>query len=197
MAEFASKFGRNLLTKRLSIDSARVLVHPPSGYESAGTKWLEREKLFLNELPLRNWLSALSHRLLQEREHTGQLTFRCTLKPHLGWKYDGTLISVGALQVHFQCSRRWVGQVVREDVTLGYFDHLRKAVSVPSGQSYYLGWIDREAWQPIDYECEQQELAPGTFAVHLTLLNHLPPIDGFGTPSLDKLIVEQETIAVA
>jgi hypothetical protein len=136
---------KHLVAKLLSIDSVRVLLHPPSGYESAVPDNWNVEKLFLNELPFQNWLSGLSRRLLQEHEQKTQVTFKCTLKPHSGWKYEETRISVAALQVHFECSRRWVGQMVREDATLGCFDHFRKAVTVPSGESYYLGWIDREA----------------------------------------------------
>jgi hypothetical protein len=72
-------------------------------------------------------------------------------------------------------------------VTLGYFDHLRKFVTVPDSQSYHLGWIVREAWQPVDHEPEQQELEPRMFALHLTLLNFIPRIDieDQGTPGID------------
>jgi len=188
---------KHLVAKRLSIDRMRLLLHPPPGLKLELPDAWSVDKLFLDELPFVNWLSSLSRRLLQEREHMGQLTFRCTLKPCSGWKYDKQPISVAALQVCFDCSRSWVGQFVREDVTLGYFDHLRKSVTVPSGQGYYLGWIDREAWQPIAHEDEQQELEPGTFALHLTLLNHIPPIRDHDTPSMDELILEQETIAEA
>lgn len=74
-------------------------------------------------------------------------------------------------------------------MTLGYFDHLRKSVTVPDSQSYHLGGIDREAWQPVDHEPEQQELEAGMFALHLTLLNFIPRIEDQGTPGIDALIL--------
>ena len=82
-------------------------------------------------------------------------------------------------------------QTVREDVTLGVYDHIRKVVTVPDQQGYYLGSIDREAWRPLDSEPEQQPLTPGSFSINLTLLNPFPPIDAAGQPHLDEIIVEQ------
>jgi hypothetical protein len=69
---------KHLVAKRLSIDSVRVLLHPPSAYESAVPDNWNVEKLFLNELPFQNWLSGLSRRLLQEYEQKTQVTFKCT-----------------------------------------------------------------------------------------------------------------------
>lgn len=188
---------KELVAKRLSIDTFRVVVHPPPKYEPGLPIGWDFDKLYLNKLPFRNWVSLLSGKILQESGRTGQLTFRCTLRPHSGWTYDEMHVDVAAIQIHFECSHCWVSQIVREDVTLGYYDHLRRTVTIPSGQGYYLGLIDRDAWQSFDQEQEIKELEPGTFEVHLTLLNHVPPIKGIGTPSLEEIIIEQEIVAVA
>lgn len=96
------------------------------------------------------------------------------------------------MRVFLECSRSWVSQTVREDVTLGLYDHVRKTVTIPNKQGYYLGWIDREAWLPFDGVAEEQQLAPNSFSLNLTLLNPLPAIDDSGAPNLDAIILEQE-----
>ena len=95
------------------------------------------------------------------------------------------------MQVFLTCSRGWMWQTVREDVTLGVYDHIRKVVTVPDQHGYYMGWIDRDAWQPLDSEPEEQALAPGSFSINLTLLNPIPPIDATGQPNLDEIMIEQ------
>lgn len=148
--------------------------------------------MLCDNLPVKNWISELSRRLIQEHEDANKLTFRCTFRPHAGWTYDRRPISVAAIELFFQCSKKWVGQTVREDVTLGSYDYLRRSVVVPSNQGYFMGLIDRDAWVDVESGSEEQNLESNTFELHFTLLNHIPSIQGALPPKIDELILEKE-----
>lgn len=185
---------KRLVAKRLSVDNmSAVLYPPPRNLHEVPEKW-SIDDLRCDDLPARNWIAALSRRLLQEHESANFLTFRCTLKSHPHWTYAGKPIAVAALAFKFQISRTWVSQTVREDVTLGYYDHLRRSVTVPNGQGYWLGWIDREAWIPSDEEPDEAVPAPNSFALSLTLLNPIHETEGESAPRVDELILEQDVV---
>jgi hypothetical protein len=66
---------------------------------------------------------------------------------------------------------------------------------VPSQQAYFLGMINRDAWVETDKIWKETELEPGTFELHITLLNFIPPEPNSATPKLEELIAEQEVLA--
>lgn len=183
---------KQLICKRLSVESMRVVLYPPSGIEPRFPNGWVLGELAYEHLPLQNWLAPLSRKLLTDHEPTGTLTFRCVFRSHGLWTYAGQPIEVAAMEVRFQCSRSWMSQTVRQDVTLGMYDHIRKAVTVPDKQGYFMGWIDRDAWQPIGSDSEEQELAPDSFSISLTLVNPILAMDDSGVPNLELIIVEQD-----
>lgn len=183
---------KELVAKRLSVDHVRVVLYPPSDSGASLPDSWALAKLAYDELPVQNWLAQHTCKLLTEHEPNGALLFACTFRLRPAWTYANELIEVAAMRVFLQCSRSWVSQMVREDVTLGVYDHVRKAVMIPSKQGYYLRCIDREAWLPFDSVAEEQQLASTPFSLNLTLLNPIPAIDDACAPNLDAIILEQE-----
>ena len=55
-----------------------------------------------------------------------------------------------------------------------------------------MGLIDRDAWVDVESGWEEQNLESNTFELHLTLLNHIPPIQDALPPKIDEIIFEKE-----
>jgi hypothetical protein len=136
---------RSLVAKCLSIDSMRIKLYPLPGQDPEVEDGWQVDQLLCDGLPLVNWISELSIRLIQEHEDAKQITFRCVFRPHPGWLFNSQRLSIAGFEAFFACSKKWVAQTIRVDVTLGLYDYLRRTVVVPSTQVYWMGWIDREA----------------------------------------------------
>ena len=183
---------RSIVAKRLSVNSMRIMLYPPPGQDPEVEHGWQVDQLLCDGLPVINWISELSCRLIQEHEDAKQITFRCVFRPHLGWLLNSRMLSVAEFEVCFACSKKWVAQTIRVDVTLGLYDYLRRTVVVPPKQAYWMGWIDREAWVEVDSEWEEKELEPNSFELYLTLLDPIPPIGDGVAPKIEELITEQE-----
>ncbi len=81
-------------------------------------------------------------------------------------------------------------QTVKTDVSLGYYDHLKKCVVVPDKEWYALGLFDRDAWEETDQQWEDMEIEPNTFGLNITITrSNLPNASGV-FPKVDDLITE-------
>ncbi len=83
-----------------------------------------------------------------------------------------------------------MAQTVKTDVSLGYYDHLKKSVVVPDRQWYALGLIDNEAWEETDKEWEHGEMEPNTFRLDITMTRSNLPNSPEPLPKVDELIAE-------
>ena len=183
---------KELVAKRLSVDMIRTTVYPqPSTDLRVPDAW-QLSELTFDEIPVQNWLAPLINNLLRDHEPTGKWQYTCTFHQSTSWAYAGNRIAVAALRMDLDCTRSWVSQTVREDVTLGMYDHIRRRVSIPDKQGYFLGTIDQEAWKPYVGEPHEPALEPNSFALRLTLLNPLRPANESPAPRLDELVIEQE-----
>ena len=188
---------KELVAKALSLERLSATLFPCPGADAEfPDSWLLPQLTF-DDKPVQNWIALLSVRLLREHEPDGKWQFTCTFQNSPAWAYAGKPVSVGALRLHMDCRRSWVAQIVREDVTLGLYDHLRKRVSIPNRQGYILGPIDQEAWKPYVAEPKEVALDHGSFALKLTLLNPLCPSDDSTPPDLDQEVLEQEFKCIA
>jgi hypothetical protein len=183
---------RPLVAKHLSVDSMRIILYSPPGQAPEVEHGWQVNQLLCDSLPVINWISELSLRLIKEHEDAKNIIFRCVFRPYPGWALNSRTLSVAGFELFFACSKKWIAQTVRVDVTLGLFDYLRRTVVVPDKQMYWMGWIDREAWVEVDREWEKKELEPNSFEVYLTLLNPIHPINDGVAPKIEELIVEQE-----
>lgn len=183
---------KSLVAKRLSVDSMQIILYPPPGQDPEVEHGWQVDQLLCNGLPVPNWISELSCRLIQDHEDAKQITFRCVFRPHSGWSLNSRMLSVAGFEVFLTCSKKWVAQTIRVDVTLGLYDYLRRTVVIPPQQTYWMGWIDREAWVEVDSEWEEKELGPNSFELYFTELNPTPPVDDGAAPKIEELIAEQE-----
>lgn len=188
---------KELVAKALSVEYLSATLYPRPGADAEFADSWQLPQLTFEDRPVQNWIAPLSARLLLEHEPNGKWQYTCTFHGSPAWAYAGKAVTVGALRLHMDCRRSWVAQIVREDVTLGLYDHLRKRVSIPNRQGYILGPIDQEAWKLYVAEPKEEAIDPGSFALELTLLNPIRPSDDTAAPELDQLVLEQEFKCVA
>jgi len=95
------------------------------------------------------------------------------------------------------CSRKWLSQTVREDVSFGVYNHITRRLIVPNKQFWSMGWIDQEAWHELDIDDEPEQwtkpLEPGSFRLNLILFKPIPRMEGEGVPPIDDLIGDRST----
>ena len=185
---------RDLVAKCLSVETLKVVLSTSPGLEPQLPESWSIGRLSLNGLPVQNWIAERSVELLRVHEPDGWHRLTLCFRPDCTWAYDGHPISVGAMRIFLRCTRTWKAQTVRADASLGLYDHIRKVVTIPSQQGYWLGTIDQEAWTSIDCEPPAQELAPGSFSFALTMLNPIRAIEPPGVPDLGSAILEEEWV---
>jgi hypothetical protein len=197
---------RAVIAKRLSVDRWDLAVSPTKdNKELLPMEWNPND-LHYEGLPVVNWISQLSRDLLIKYEDAKQITWASAFLKETEFSLAECNVMLRGLRLDMNCSKKWMSQVVTEDVTAGAFDHLWKRVLVPPGQSYFLGTFDRDGWQecaPPDEEAKDVGSVPpqtgptgSSFHVDLILTNQIPPLAGTGVPGLGALLnpTEQETI---
>jgi Restriction endonuclease len=185
---------KELFAKLLSVETLKAVLFPRPDLAPQFPEGWSLAKLSFQGNPVQNWIADRSLELLREHEPDGWHRFTLCFQPDCDWTYDGYPVTVGAMRIFMQCKRKWTVQTVRADASLGLYDHIRKSVTIPDQQGYWLGWIDQHAWKPIDLEPETEQLAPGTFSIGLTMFNPIRKIDPPGVPDLTTYVLEQEWI---
>ena len=143
--------------------------------------------------PFANWLHGVSDEILKQCEENCTIKGKYLLKGPTEFVIAGTPIMLKAFGFSLDCTVGFVSQIVRPDVSLGYFDHLRGRITVPSQQFYNFGMLDNEAWESTDSSwSDPSEMEPGTFALQLTMFAPVPTVDGKDVPDLDALIAASE-----
>jgi hypothetical protein len=180
---------RVVIAKRLSVErfSLRLFPTPEYEHEEQG-HWMPAD-LSLDGTAVQNWVADLSARLLRDHEGVATVRYRCALKHADGWALCGRSIGLRGLDVVLECRKSWLAQTVSVDLSLGKYDHARTTVLVPANESYMLGPFDNHAWEEVSEGWTQEELAPNSFELRLTLLNPVRKIGG-ETPNVDELIAE-------
>lgn len=110
-----------------------------------------------------------------EHDMANKLWFLCTFRHEPRWSYRGQPLKVGGLKFSFTIQKDWVAQTVKTDVSLGYYDHLKRSVVVPDKQWYTPGMIDNEAWEETDKEWEQGKMEANTFRLNITCFDPICP----------------------
>jgi hypothetical protein len=129
-------------------------------------------------LPFVNWLTELSNQLLQRHEGESTIVEVAAFRSETSFSLAGIPIVLRGFRADFSCSRKWMSQTVREDVSLGLYNHITRRLTVPNEQAWSMGWIDRKAWQEVECDEDPEEwtkpLEPGSFR-----LPHSPESSAF------------------
>ena len=185
-----------LIAKTLSVDRIKCELFSPSPDQlDLPNSWNLKELIYDN-LPVQNWLSPITTIFLQENEPNGRWQLICTFRDSLKWEYAGKKLRIAAIRLWLDCSLSWVTQNVRQDVTLGLYDHIRNTVVIPANQVYMLGAIDQDAWSPYISELNESQPEQNSLEFYFILLNPLRPADDRGIPDLDNLVIERKFIFV-
>lgn len=185
---------KELIAKSLSIETLKAVLFPRPDLAPQFPEGWSLDKLNFQGSPVQNWIADRSLELLRKHEPDGWHSLTLCFRPDCDWAYDGYPVSIGAMRIFLRCARTWKVQTVRADASLGLYDHIRKSVTIPDQQGYWLGWIDLLAWKPIDFEPEADELAPGTFSIGMTMFNPIRKITPQGVPNLAAYILEEEWV---
>jgi hypothetical protein len=188
---------RELVVKALSVDSWNIRLYPsPENDRNFPEPWDPRT-LRYEGLPFINWLTSLSLELLRRYEGEQKIVHIAAFKTETPFTLEGAAVILRGFRVEMTCSRKWLSQTVREDVSLGVYNHITRRVTVPNKEFWSMGWIDQEAWRELDVDGEPEEwtkpLEPGSFRLNLVLLNPIAVIKGEDVPPIDELIGDRRT----
>ena len=179
---------RLFVAKALIVDRFALAIYPSDGTDEIPLKW-EPADLSFQGLPVLNWLSALSRDLLLQHQDAKVIIWTTAFLRETEFTIHGQPVILRGFRLTLACSQKYVSQIVREDVSVGAFDHLRRGVIVPSGQTYTIGAFDRASWEDYDGTSDEGEgLPPDTFSMSMLLCRHVPTIPGAGVPALDAVL---------
>lgn len=180
---------RTFYARTRSVDKYSLAVL--SGKRSCGLPKFVPADLHYNGLPVVNWLAQKSRDLLSAYPTEQFIQARYTFTRELEFGFKATNLGLVGFALNLRCSNGWVQQTVREDVSLGSFDFLRRTVLVPPQQYWSLGPFDNEAWKHCRPPPPETPLEPNSFRLDLVLLRPIAPLAGDASPALDDLIAEQ------
>ena len=176
------------VAKRLSVESWTLWTEADPGVP------IPDPRLVLFEgLPIVNWFSPISKALIQQDEDANLIQVIYTLKGTQEFTVSGIPFSVGKIGFVLRCRQSWHSQQVRQDASLGEYDHLKQCVRIPSGQGCWIGAFDRDGWKETEstwLNSEEILLGASMFTFFITLLNHIPPVPDIRTPPMDAIVLE-------
>jgi len=179
---------QHVLARRLSVDSWSLAVFweksspAPPAFAPGDISFRGR--------PLINWLSHKSRELVGQYPDETHIRAEYVFKDKLEFTFKSGVFGLIGMALDLNCSSGWACQTVREDVSLGSYDFLKRQVIVPSQQYWSLGPFDNEAWRPADPPPPEAPLEPNSFRLGLTLLNSIRPAANGSLPELDQPVQE-------
>ena len=140
-------------------------------------------------LPVVNWFSPISKALIQQHEDAKLIQVIYTLKGKQEFTVSGSSFLIEKIGFVLRCKKSWYSQHVRQDVTLGEYDHLKRCVRIPSGQGCWIGPFDNDNWKETESTwMNHQEMEANSFTFFTVLLNHIPPIPDQEVPPMDMVV---------
>jgi len=177
------------VAKRLSVESWTLWTEADPGVPIPDPRLV-----LFKGLPIVNWFSPISKALIQQHEDAKLIQVTYTLRGTQEFTVSGIHCRIGQIGFVLRCKKSWHSQQVRQDVTLGEYDHLKKCIRIPSGQGCWIGPFDRDDWQETESTwLNPEEINVNSFTLFISLLNHIPPIPDAGTPPMDA-VVDKGTI---
>jgi hypothetical protein len=181
---------REVVARRLTLTFGGMFLFPFDGHTlEIEEKW-KLEDLLFDGLPMIHWISEKMRFLASEHDSAKRIWFLCSFRHAPRWSYCGQRLNVGGCKFHFTLQKDWVAQTVKTDVSLGYYDHLKRRVVVPNEQWYALGLIDNEAWEESDKAWEHGDIEQNCFRLDITMTRSNLPNSPGPPPRVDELISE-------
>lgn len=181
---------REVIARQLTLNFGTATLFPFDGQpHEIDERWTVEELLF-DGIPVIRWIIEKMKLLASEQNAVKEIWFLCTFRHEPRWSYKGHQLKIGGLKFNFTVLQDWVAQTVRTDVSLGYYDHLKKCVVIPGEQWYMLGLIDNEAWEEVDKGWEHDKMSPNSFRLDFTMTRSNLPNSPGPPPKVDELIVE-------
>jgi hypothetical protein len=187
---------REFLAKKLSVEryNWKIYVageHPPS---------LQLEELEYHDKRFVAWLRDRSMQLLRENEFAKVIHHGIIFKQPIEFMRSGKPLLLKGIELHLECRRFWLVQTVREDVSHGLYDHLKKMVLIPDKEFWTLEF-DGGNWQEVVLEDELEALAPPksdaelqTVKLDMVLFNPIFGNAHGSAPMLDEFIDKTDTV---
>lgn len=185
---------RERLAKVLSVERYSLFVWGPPEEVNRLPVDYRPDEVEYDGLPVVNWLCEISMSLLREHVNSQRILHRFVFRKLEQFMVKGRPIFLWGMQLSLDCRQYWVAQAVQENVTKGFYDHLRDAVIVPNEQGWSL-MIDNTAWREVEMEGRHEEdgLAPSCISFGFTLFRPIPQDRTRSTPAIAQLIRETET----
>lgn len=95
--------------------------------------------VFFEEIPMAHFFHKESQNILNDLSSSKKITVGYFFKEPIVFHINNEEIKPIGMACTYLCTKKYLGQEISEDVTLGCFDHLKKNVTIPDGQSYFLG----------------------------------------------------------
>ncbi len=177
-----------VVARRLTLTFGTAVLYPFDGHShEIDEKW-RVEDLMFDGIPVIYWVSEKMKLVASEHGADTKIWFLCTFRYEPRWSYRGQSLMIGGLKFDFTVEKDWVAQTVMTEVSLGYYDHLKKKVVIHSKQWYTPGIIDNEGWKESDRMWEHGEMDPNTFRLNITLTRSNLPNSLGPLPKVDELI---------
>jgi hypothetical protein len=187
---------REFLAKKLSIERYSWKLY----FDGKAPQNIKLEDLEYGGKRFSAWLRDRSIRLLRDNEFAKIIHHLIVFKSPIEFTNRGDNVYVKAIELHTLCRRFWVKQVIREDVSHGLYDHLKKIVLIPDKELWTLQ-LDGRNWQEVVMEDATMDPIPAeinshipTVGLNMVLFN---PLFGDGqwlAPALDELIEKEKTV---
>jgi hypothetical protein len=181
---------REAVARRLTLTFKEAFLFPFDGHpHEIEEKWKVEDLLFDGD-PVIRWINERMELAASDHDTASTIWLLCTFRDEPRWSYRGQSLKVGGLKFRFIVEKDWLIQMVKTDVSLGYYDHLKKCVIIPNNQWYSLGLFNNEAWEATEKEWDHGEMQPNSLRLDLTLTRFNLPNSPGPPPKVDELIAE-------
>jgi hypothetical protein len=180
---------RDLLARGLTVDTWTVSFEMvEAGLSGLPAHWTNTD-VFFDGLPMVNWLEKHSRQLLPHHPNMRTIREKITFSRLLCFTIKDAEVHCAGLVLTLFCSHCWLRQKVKEDLTLGYFNHISERFQIPAGQSWNLGPIDQYGWKLMKRPPKVTSRGKGSkIGVEVYLINPIKGIEGYAMPDLDKCV---------
>jgi Restriction endonuclease len=160
-------------------------------------KDLKIEELEYDSKNFAAWLRDRSKTLLEKNEFASTIHHRILFKQSVPFVRLGEPLPLRGIDLRMSCRRSWLVQTIKEDVSHGLYDHLKKQVLIPHKEFWFLDF-DNSNWQEVALEegedIEFFEPPLGEIVLKMVIFNLLFKGVHTEAPPLDQFVEIEETI---